>query len=101
MAVDQTRLDLTEPAQQTLLSMQVRCQEIAGAYGETSEEHVKALKSLLHALLNLFRLGGTVYKDGDLSLITVSFITYGTIFHRKYINGTERDPLLGDWSTHS
>lgn len=101
MPAGQTRLEITEQAQQVLLAMQVRVQDIAYQYGEGSSEHVAALKSLLNAFMTLFRLGGIVYKDGDLSLVTCSFITYGTIFHAKYIDGNQRDPLLGEWTTHS
>lgn len=95
------QLTITESGEKTIAAMRRRVEDIRIEYGKFSDEYVDVLTSLLDNILNVLRLGGTVSRDGDLSLIVNSFILYGVIFHRKYIDGNERDPLLGDWSCHS
>jgi hypothetical protein len=97
----EVKLEISEEAARTLGDMRRRVADIEMEYGRFSEEHLTALKSLLDNVLGVLRLGGRISREGELSLFGASFIAYGVIWHAKYINGTERDPLLGDWSTHS
>ncbi len=94
-------ITITEDAERTISDMRRRVADIATEYGQFSEEHLNALKSLLDNILGVLRLGGRISRDGELSLFGASWIAYGVIFHPKYLDGRERDPLLGDWSTHS
>lgn len=94
------QLSINEDAERTLGDMRRRVDDIGTEYGRFSEEYVNAMRSLLDNLLGIMRLGGRISRDGELSLYGASFIHYGVIFFAKR-NGDERDPLLGDWSTHS
>lgn len=94
-------LQLTEEAVQTIGDMEARVALIATMYGERSQEYVKAVQSLAHVLATMFRLGGRISKDGELSLLGCSFMTYGIIWFGKCLDNNQRDPVLGDWSCHS
>jgi hypothetical protein len=100
MSERNTILELTPEAMQTISRMRQRVEDVAMQYGHTSEEHIEMLRSYTNALENVLRLGGKIYRDAELSLLGVSFITYGVIFHRKHHEGTP-DELLRDWSVHS
>lgn len=91
---------LTEEAARTITAMESRVAAIGRQYGDQSPEYVEALQSLSRVLATILRLGGKVFRDDELSLVSNSFITYGCIFFAKR-NGDERDPLLGTWSVHS
>lgn len=97
----EVQLTLNEDAQRILGDMRRRVDDIAVQYGRYSEEYLKAMKSLLDALMGMLSIGGRISRDGELSLYGVSWIHYGVIFHSKYLPGRVRDPLLGDWSIHS
>lgn len=99
--MSEVKLEITEEADRTLGDMRWRVADIEMEYGRFSEEHLIALKSLLDNVLGLLRLGGRISRDGELSLFGASWIAYGVIWHAKYLDGYERDPLLGSWSTHS
>lgn len=99
--MDDVRLEITEEASRTITDMESRVARIGQAYGEASPEYLKASQSLMRALATVLRLGGRVMRDGELSLICNSFITYGVIFFAKRNDNGERDELLGDWSAHS
>ncbi len=94
------RLELTPGALQVVAAMQARVAAVADEYGEESPEHVEMLESLVDALAGMVRLGGRITRDDELSLLGVSFITYGVVFfpHRK---DGQTDPLRGTWSIHS
>lgn len=95
------QLSVNEDAGKTLGDMRRRVDDIGTEYGRHSDEYIDAMRSLLDNLLGMLRLGGRISRDGELSLLGVSFIVYGLVFHAKYTEGKERDPLLGDWSIHS
>jgi hypothetical protein len=99
--MSEVQLSVTESGGSTLVNMRQRVRDIEMEHGHFSSEYIKILESLLDNILNILRLGGRVSKDGELSLFVHSFIVYGVIFHSKYIDGENRDPLLGDWSCHS
>jgi hypothetical protein len=98
--VSDVQISINEDAERTIGDMRRRVDDIGMTYGRSSDEYVNAMRSLLDNLLGVLRLGGRISKDGELSLYGVSFIHYGVIWFAKR-NGDERDPLLGDWSTHS
>jgi len=94
------RLELTPGALEVVAAMQRRVAAVADEYGEGSAEHVEIQGSVMNALAGMIRLGGRITKDDELSLLGVSFITYGVVFfpHRK---DGQPDPLRGTWSIHS
>jgi hypothetical protein len=96
-----TRLELTDGALQVIGAMERRVAEVAQEYGELSPEHVEIMQSLVSALAHVFRLGGRITKDDELSLFGASFIAYGVIFHRHRRKDGEPDHLRGTWSLHS
>lgn len=98
--MEDAKLVIDTSAMTVLGNMQQRVTAIGKQYGEHSPEHVEVLKSFNEALMSVLRLGGKVLSDGELSLVSLSFITYGVVFHPKYTDDG-RDPLLGSWSTHS
>jgi hypothetical protein len=93
-------LELTPAALKVIEAMQQRVAAIGDEYGQESSEHVEALKSLLAALVQVFRLGGRITKEDELSLFGASFIAYGVVFFPRKTHGVP-DPLLGEWSVHS
>jgi hypothetical protein len=93
-------LVLTPAALKVIEAMQQRVAAIGDEYGQESSEHVEALKSLLAALVQVFRLGGRITKEDELSLFGASFIAYGVVFFPRKTHGVP-DPLLGEWSVHS
>lgn len=96
----ESRLEIEEAALKVIGNMEARISGIAQYYGYGSREHVEAADSLMRAFASLFRLGGKVMPDGELSLVSLSFMTYGCVFHPTYKNGTPA-PLLGTWLIHS
>jgi hypothetical protein len=93
-------LELTPAALKVIEAMQQRVAAIGDEYGQESSEHVEALKSLLAALVQVFRLGGRITKEDELSLFGASFIAYGVVFFPRKTHGVP-DRLLGEWSVHS
>jgi hypothetical protein len=93
-------LEITPAALKVIEAMLQRVAAIGDEYGQESSEHVEALKSLLAALVQVFRLGGRITKEDELSLFGASFIAYGVIFFPRRTHGVP-DPLLGEWSVHS
>lgn len=91
---------ITPEAQRTLSAMQERLGAISANFGPHSEEYLETVESFAFSVLQVLRLGGKLYSDGELSLYGVSFIHYGVVFHRRYIDG-DYHPLLGTWSVHS
>lgn len=96
-----SELQLTEEAVQTIGNMEGRVAQIGQMYGKHSSEYLTALQSLSQVLAAILRLGGKVFRDGELSLVSNSFITFGVIFFAKRNDDGTRDELLGDWSVHS
>jgi hypothetical protein len=94
------QLEITPAALKVIEAMQQRVAAIGDEYGQESSEHVEALRSLLAALITVFRLGGRITKEDELSLFGASFIAYGVIFFPRRNHGVP-DPLLGEWSVHS
>jgi hypothetical protein len=94
-------LEITPAAQQVIAAMQARVGAIGAHYGDGSPEHVEALKSLVTVFGHIFRLGGRITKEDELSLLGNSFIVYGVIFFPKRLSGDQWDPLRGEWSVHS
>jgi hypothetical protein len=94
------QLDLTANALQVVAAMRARVAAVADEYGQGSPEHVEILESLVDALAGIIRLGGRITREDELSLLGVSFITYGVIFFPRRQDG-QPDPLRGTWSVHS
>lgn len=94
------QLDLTPEALQAIADMQARVAAVADEYGRGSPEHAEIADSLANALARMLALGGRIMKDDELSLLGVSFITYGVVFF-PYREGGRTDPLRGTWSLHS
>lgn len=97
---------ISEKAEKTISNMRQRVAAVAAHYGETSEEYLKVLESFAGVMLQMIRLGGQIVSDGDIELagLTKTGLEYHLIWHRKLISGApnyERDPLLGEWSSHS
>lgn len=92
---------LTEEAAKVVTAMESRVAAIGRQYGDRSSEYVEALQSLSRVLATILRLGGKVFRDDELSLVSHSFITFGVIWFSKRDGDGNRDPLLGSWSCHS
>ncbi len=96
-----TKLELTERAMLNITAMQERVNVVQSLYGPLSDEHQEMLRSLLHALIGMIRLGGRISAEDDLSLYGVTpHIHYGVNFSPER-NGDRRDPVLGSWSINS
>lgn len=95
-----TSMVLTEQAVRNIGNMRHRVMEISDLYGHESEEALEAARSLLDCLLTVFRFGGRVMAEDDLSLLIDSYITIGIVWFPRRI-GEQRDPLVGCWSAHS
>jgi hypothetical protein len=93
------QLDLTPEALQ-VAAMQARVATVADEYGRESPEHAEIAASLANALARMLALGGRIMKDDELSLLGVSFITYGVVFFPHRESG-QTDSLRGTWSLHS
>ncbi len=95
-------IELTEQALRNITRMYDRVQYVGDVYGEMSDEHQKMRASLFHCLIGMFRLGGRITAEDDLSLYCVSpTIHYGMNFSPKRLEDGGRDPLLGTWSLNS
>ena len=94
-----TKIRIPTEVQRVLLDMHQRCEAIATECGRTSDEYVRALESLVEALMTIFRLGGRVTgsPDDPLSLSGDSWIAYDVTFHAEYREDTP-DSMLGTWS---
>lgn len=71
-------------------------------FGPTSPEYVKAKASFDHVQEFLDNNEGVIYRDGELSLLFVTFITCGIIWFRDkspQYEGFFTQP--GEWSIHS
>jgi hypothetical protein len=71
-------------------------------FGPTSPEYVKAKESFDHVQEFLDNNEGVIYRDGELSLLFVTFITCGIIWFRDknpQYEGMYCQP--GTWSIHS
>jgi hypothetical protein len=100
-------ITFSDEALRNIDNMQQRLWSVANEYGPSwhSRETQMIEESLLNAMLTIIRFPGQVFAEDDLSLIINSFITIGIIWHpkkHKDENGEwQRDPLLGEWSSHS
>lgn len=95
-----------EYAMDVCRDMMLACHRVAAAYGPASDEYLKMVGSLTQAMSNMFRLGGRVTKDGELSLYVVArSIHYGVVFFPD-VRPADRSDLTrlacpGTWSVHS
>ena len=92
---------ITDSAMRNIENMQKRVWDIQRVHGIDSIEARKAEMSFTQMLMTIFRWPGKVFAEDDLSLIINSHITIGIVWHAKRISVDERDPLLGEWSSHS
>ncbi len=74
-------IEFTERAVKNIQQMGYRLGNIGNMYGDRSEAYAKTAESLSASLIQMINLGGTISAENDLSLIGVSFITYGVIWH--------------------
>lgn len=118
------KIEYTDKAAETIANIGNHCSLIGQTFGVDSEEYVKALQSAVHVLTNLFRFPGTLHSDGELDLVSNSFMTVGIVFHRNgkpicktcrkygdtgwHVDGTflahKFEAMLnpaGTWSSHS
>lgn len=93
-------------AAETIKNMFAQCEKIKDTFG-VGEEYAKAVTSLHHVLGALLRKGwgnaAYVTKEDDLSLyVQEDGFVFGVIFFRdrKY-DGTDKERIAGEWSTHS
>ena len=91
-------LQITDGAQQNIIDCVWRIIEISNRYGYRSEDPLQAMESFVTSIAAVFRLGGYVTPEDDLSLYGASFIHYGMIFHRRK---KDDDDIAGEWSVHS
>lgn len=98
-------IQLTDSAMRNLENMSNRVLDIETKYGVNSNEGTTARFTFSQMLMTIIRWPGKVHAEDDLSLIINSSITIGIIWHSvrhmREDGSTERDPLLGSWSSHS
>lgn len=91
--------DLAEAEYDTMKS---RLEGLRFVFGPTSPEYVEAKKSFDHVQEFLDNNEGVIYRDGELSLLFVTWITCGIIWFRDknpQYEGMYCQP--GTWSIHS
>jgi len=99
--IDNKKIEFTDLALIEIDRMRDRVREIGYCYGENSEEYLKAVDSFAHVMHKIVVMGGTIWKDSDLSLVcSNNFITYGVVWFGDK-NDNEFMPETGEWSVHS
>lgn len=77
-------MTFTPEAKIVITAMRDKCSEIGFAYGESSPEYTKTVRSLAYSITSMIGLGGHVAADGELSLICFNeYLTYGVNFSRS------------------
>lgn len=92
-------LNFTSEAFNELENMRNHVLMVRNFYGDKSPEFMKVSDSFGHVMFNLVRLGGNVYRDGELSLLgSNDYMTYGVIW---FGDSNSDGPEVGEWSIHS
>jgi len=95
-----TMLDFTNEAFDEFTNMRNHVLMIRNFYGLESPEFIKVSESFNNVVYNMVRLGGRIFRDGNLSLIAANdFITYGIVWFGN--NDIYDGPEVGEWSIHS
>ena len=94
-------IKFTEQALAEIDEMRNKIHDIRNAYGEESPQYIKATTSFAHVMYKIIALGGTIFRDANLSLLGHNnYITYGVIWFGDK-NGNDLYPETGEWSIHS
>jgi len=95
------KIEITDLALAEIDAMRNRVHELRLSYGEDSPEYKNAMNSFGHVMHKIMILGGTIFKDGELSLVCSNdYITYGVVWFGDR-NADSLTPESGEWSVHS
>jgi hypothetical protein len=99
-----TKITIAENANKVIDAMVNHARLTGVQHGIGSPAHIKTTESLLHAMTNLLRLGGEVWRDGALEVYgrTESGMEYGINMHDVTSKNSHGDNVkTPEWSVNS